>query len=158
MNIVIDTNIFISALIKDDLTRFLITHLRQNFLFPEFEFEEIKNHKKEILHKSGLSEREFDILFLRLMSYVKIVPSNISNVFKEKAKKLEIASEYALQQTAAHIYFSHCTKYKVRISNDSFPLFIEKMFSGKYPRLKEELNLNADNFSYIRAIVKESSS
>lgn len=51
MNIVIDTNIFISALIRDSATRLLIITSRDNLLFPEFEFTEIKNHKEEILKK-----------------------------------------------------------------------------------------------------------
>ena len=73
MNIVIDTNIFISALIKDSLTRNIIVNLKHNLLFPEFEFAEIKNHKIEIIKKSGLSSKEFDILLLRLLNYVKIL-------------------------------------------------------------------------------------
>ena len=54
MNIVIDTNIFISALIKDGLTRKLIVESEHNLLFPEFELDEIKNHKSYIIKKSGL--------------------------------------------------------------------------------------------------------
>ena len=88
MNIIIDTNIFISALVKDSLTRDLIINLKHNLLFPEFEFEEIEKHKQEILKKSGLSEKELDILILRLMNYVRIVPAHISAQHKAKAHSI----------------------------------------------------------------------
>ena len=73
MNIVVDTNIFISALIKNSLTRHLIINSKDNLLFPEFEFIEIKNHLSEILEKSGLSYKELEDLIKDLLKYVKIV-------------------------------------------------------------------------------------
>lgn len=73
MNIVVDTNIFISALIKDDISRSLIINSKNDLLFPEFEFDEIEKHKKEILKKSDLSDEEFQNLFSNLLKYVKIV-------------------------------------------------------------------------------------
>jgi predicted nucleic acid-binding protein len=88
MNIVIDTNIFISALIKEGIARQIITKSGHNLLFPEFEFEEIRKHKQEIIQKSGLSEKGFDILLLRLLNYVKIIPVNI--IFNYKKQAFEI--------------------------------------------------------------------
>lgn len=88
MNLVIDTNIFISALIKEGVTRKIITQSRINFLFPDYEFSEIKRRKDEIIKKSGLSEKEIDILLLRLLNYVKIIPFNISLKFKEQAEEI----------------------------------------------------------------------
>ena len=73
MNIVIDTNIFISAMIKEGVTREILVNSENLFLFPEFELTEIKNHRNEIIEKSKLSEKEFDILFLRLLNYVRII-------------------------------------------------------------------------------------
>lgn len=85
MNIVVDTNVFISALIKDSTTRDLIVRSKHNLLFPEFELEEIMKHKLEIIRKSGLSEREFNILLLRLLNYVRIVPIDIIIGFRSQA-------------------------------------------------------------------------
>jgi predicted nucleic acid-binding protein len=73
MNIVIDTNIFISALIKDSLTREIIVNLDNNFLFPEFELQEIYKYKDEIIKKSGYSEIEFIRLVTLLLNHMKIV-------------------------------------------------------------------------------------
>ena len=88
MNIVVDTNIFISALIRKGITREIIANSWHNFLFPEFEFYEIKKHKPDILHKSGLPEKEFDILLLRLLNSVKIIPIDI--IFKFRKEAFEI--------------------------------------------------------------------
>ncbi len=77
MNIVIDTNIFISALIKDGLTRNIIVNSKDNLILPDFEIEEIYNHKNEIMKKAKLSEKDFDILLLRLLRYVRIIPVDL---------------------------------------------------------------------------------
>lgn len=73
MNVVVDTNIFISALIKESRTRDLIVYSKDNLLLPELELEEIENHKEEILKKSGLSEKEFYGLLQGLLRYFKII-------------------------------------------------------------------------------------
>lgn len=85
MNIIVDTNVFISALIKSGVTREIIVNSTDNLLFPDFVFEEIKNHKKEIVKKSGLSEIELDVLILRLLNYIRIIPKEIILPFKENA-------------------------------------------------------------------------
>ena len=81
--IVIDTNIFMSGLIKEGLTREIITNSKINFLFPEFELEEIYNHKKEIIKKAGYSEKEFYVLLLRLLKYVRIIPTDVVDYKKQ---------------------------------------------------------------------------
>src|SRR3989304_4430438 len=80
MNIVVDTNSFISALCKDSTSRRLIINSQQNFLFPEFEFDEIEKHKLEILEKSGLSKEEFEILLGNLLKYVKVIKTKEDDV------------------------------------------------------------------------------
>ena len=86
--IVIDTNIFMSGLIKEGLTREIITNSKINFLFPEFELEEIYNHKKEIIKKAGYSEKEFYILLLRLLKYVRIIPTEVVIDYKKQAYEI----------------------------------------------------------------------
>jgi len=86
--IVIDTNIFMSALIRDSSTRLLLTNLKINFLFPEFEFKEIEKYKQDILKKSKLSEKEFNILYLRLLKYVRIIPTDVIIKYREESDKI----------------------------------------------------------------------
>src|SRR3989344_5201127 len=88
MNIVIDTNILTSALIKDSKTRSLIIKSNQTFLLPEFELIEIKNHKPEILRKSGLSDMEFNSLFVNMLKYVKIIKTDNFIKYKNFAEKI----------------------------------------------------------------------
>ena len=88
MNIVIDTNIFISALIKDSITRDLIVNSEDNLIFPEFELEEIEKHKQEILEKSGLSETEFESLLSQLLEYVTIIKTEEINNYREQALEI----------------------------------------------------------------------
>ncbi len=73
MNIVIDSNVFISALIKDSLTRSIILKSDNIFLFPEFEFQEIYKYKEDIQKKSGYSEIEFIKMISFLLKNMKIV-------------------------------------------------------------------------------------
>ena len=53
MNIILDSNVLFSALIKDSATRKIILKHEEAFLFPEFIFEEMEKHKEELLQKSG---------------------------------------------------------------------------------------------------------
>ena len=74
MKIIIDSNIFISALIKKDgLTRSIIINSDCIFLFPEYEFQEIYKYKEEIMKKSGYSEREFIQAISLLLNNMRIV-------------------------------------------------------------------------------------
>ena len=88
MNIVIDTNIFISALIKDGMTRNLIISSKDSLLIPEFEFDEIEKHKKEILEKSKLSESELNNLFSNLLKYVAVIETE--KIIRYRGEAFEI--------------------------------------------------------------------
>jgi predicted nucleic acid-binding protein len=85
MNIVIDSNIFIAALLKSGTVREFIINSDLNLLFPEFELAEIKKYKEEIMTRAPLDEKEFDILLLRLLNYVKIIPWEITAKFFTEA-------------------------------------------------------------------------
>ena len=88
MNIVVDTNILISALIKEGLTRDLIVNSQFNLLIPEFELIEIQNHKQEIIGKSGLSEEEFKGLLSYLLNYVKAIRTEEIINYRRRAKEI----------------------------------------------------------------------
>ena len=89
MKIVIDSNIFISSLLKDGKIREIITfNVAHALLFPETILEEIKEHKQELLEKSGLSEEEFEDLISKLLNYVIVVPFDKIKIFEEEAKQI----------------------------------------------------------------------
>ena len=86
MKIVIDTNILISALIRNSVTRKLITKSGWEFYYPEMSLHEIRNYKGMILEKSGMAETEYTDLFNKLLSYIKLVPDRWVNLKLEEAK------------------------------------------------------------------------
>jgi len=85
MNIVVDTNRFISALIKEGTTRKIILGTKDTLLFPELEFQEIYDHKEYILQKSGLSEIEFNILLAGLLGKARIIKTDQIIDYKKEA-------------------------------------------------------------------------
>jgi len=88
MRIVIDTNVLISALIKDSATRRIIVQSGWEFYYPESSLHEIRRHKNMILEKSGLSENEYSKLLHIMFSYITIVPMEQYTSTLEEAKKI----------------------------------------------------------------------
>ena len=76
MNIIVDSNILISALIKDSITRKIIIQCNDNLLSPELMIEEIKKHLDIISAKSGLSYDDIDRVMDTLLKYIIIVSFN----------------------------------------------------------------------------------
>jgi len=91
MIIILDSNIFISALIKDSTTRKLITKSKEPLVIPEYFFQEVRKHEKDILSKSGLKEEDYHRLLYKLLQYILIIPNEIISPFKKEA--LEIVKD-----------------------------------------------------------------
>ena len=73
MKIVIDTNIIISALLKDSITRKILTDFRFLFLLPSFALSEINKYKDEICEKASITKEEFYELLRRIMRNIQII-------------------------------------------------------------------------------------
>lgn len=91
MNIVIDTNIFISALIKNGLTREIIINSPFNFFIPEQELIEIKKYEKLLIGKSETSEEDLRDLIRKLLKYINIIRND--NLIEYKFEADEIMSK-----------------------------------------------------------------
>ncbi|PIN85895.1 DNA-binding protein [Candidatus Woesearchaeota archaeon CG10_big_fil_rev_8_21_14_0_10_44_13] len=90
MILVVDSNILISALIKDSKTREIIVKADQRFLIPEIVIEETRKYKRIIIEKSGMSEEDYNQLLEKLLSYIELVPIEIiENNIKEAVKIME---------------------------------------------------------------------
>jgi predicted nucleic acid-binding protein len=85
LNIVIDSNILFSALIKDSVTRGLILLYKGEFLFPSFIFEELEKHKDELLQKSKMKPEHFNVLVFLLLQKMRIVPADILQPYRKVA-------------------------------------------------------------------------
>lgn len=86
--IVVDTNIIISALLKNSITREILSSYGFNFIFPEYGLEEIYSYKNYIMEKTGMNEIEFDRLMLRIFKYVKLIPLQIIKRFWNPAGEI----------------------------------------------------------------------
>lgn len=94
MRIVLDSNILFSALIKDSTTRRLILDYDDFFLFPSYIFEEMEEHKEELMQKSKMSKEDFDKLLEMLLKKVLIVPEEVLKTHKDES--IEIVKDIDL--------------------------------------------------------------
>jgi predicted nucleic acid-binding protein len=86
MNLVIDSNIFIAAILRDGKIRELMVKSPYILLLPEVIYEEITEHKEELIKKSGLSEEDFNALSILISEYIRIVPDIQTLAYKTEAE------------------------------------------------------------------------
>ena len=85
MNIIMDSNVLFSALIKNSTTRKIILEYDGLFLFPSFVFEEMRKHINELLQKSEMSTEDFNQLLKLILTKVKVVPTEKLHTHRDKA-------------------------------------------------------------------------
>lgn len=88
MIIIIDTNVLISALIRDSTTREIIISSGLDFRLPEISIHEIRKHKPMILEKSGVSESAYEKMLNNLLEYVLLIPTEEIEETLEESKKI----------------------------------------------------------------------
>jgi predicted nucleic acid-binding protein len=88
LEVVIDSNCLISALIKKQKSRELICSFGLRLVAPEELIFETVNHKREIIKKAGISGDDFDSLINVLLSNIHVVPDTEFKKFRFRAKKL----------------------------------------------------------------------
>lgn len=93
MELVIDSNCLISALIKSGKSRELICSSKLILYSPEHILYETLKHKEEIINKSGITSVDFNILVSILTSRIKTIPESEFNNFREKANSLTTHQE-----------------------------------------------------------------
>ena len=75
MKFVVDTNIILSALLKDGLCREILTDFNFSFFIPSFALSEIMKYKEYVCKKVPISQENFTLLLNKLFEYIKIVPT-----------------------------------------------------------------------------------
>ncbi|ODS35418.1 MAG: hypothetical protein A7316_03825 [Candidatus Altiarchaeales archaeon WOR_SM1_86-2] len=89
LKLILDTNIIISALIKDtSIIRDILVSNKIKFFAPEFVMEEIEKYRGTIQKKSGLSEIDFYFTLGYLLRGVKIIKKECFSKNLQKAKKI----------------------------------------------------------------------
>ncbi len=89
MDLVVDANIIISALVTPQSKSIDILFMDGlRFYSPEFLLEEFKEHKKEIMDKSTLTEEEFHLAFSLVFSRIRLIPFSEFSYFISKSKEV----------------------------------------------------------------------
>ena len=88
MKVVIDTNVFMAALISDSVVRRLLISRKITFYLPEFALEEIEKYREELKFKAGYSEDNFQKLKTLLLESLAIVPEQLTKKHMREAIKV----------------------------------------------------------------------
>jgi predicted nucleic acid-binding protein len=91
MEIVVDTNVIISSLLRNGLTRKIIFLSPLKMYTVHYAKTEIESHKEELLIKSKLDERSLNYLNEFIFGKIDLVPLKNIEPFRNKAE--EIMSE-----------------------------------------------------------------
>lgn len=76
MELVIDANVVISALIADSKTRELIVTLEPDLLTPAFVYDEIENYEELVVEQSGMEPDRVAQFIDLLFQYIEVVPAD----------------------------------------------------------------------------------
>lgn len=76
MQLVVDTNIIISALLKSGATRDVLFHPAFSFFMPEYSLEEIEAHRAVLLERTGLSSNTFSDLLQIITGAEHVIPES----------------------------------------------------------------------------------
>lgn len=88
MQLVIDSNVIMSALISKGLTRSLIFNNEFTLFAPDHTLVEIEEHKSELLSKSKMDSRRFDLLLELIISEIFIVKKEEYEKYLEEANDM----------------------------------------------------------------------
>lgn len=88
MKLVVDANVFISALISRKDTHMMITYGAFEMFSPEYMLEEIEEHLGEIKEKSKLEMGEFGASMEVLKRRIKFVKAEMYAVFRKHAREI----------------------------------------------------------------------
>ena len=88
MKIIVDTNIIISALVKDGLTRKFLFFAPFDFYTVDHAKSEIYKHINELIIKSKISEEAFQYLLDLIFNEIQMVELDIIEPYKEKAVEI----------------------------------------------------------------------
>ncbi|MBS3108850.1 putative toxin-antitoxin system toxin component, PIN family [Candidatus Woesearchaeota archaeon] len=88
MRLVVDTNVIISALIKNSISRHIITHIKAELITINFSEEEIRAYKETILKKAKINKIEFESLMEKLKEKIILIDDFIILERLEEASKI----------------------------------------------------------------------
>ncbi len=138
MKFVIDSNVLISALISDSITREMILEMDVELYSPDFLESEIKKHKDLIKEKSSLSSTELDSLLTILLENIFVAAEEIykdkinmadeaiGDIDKKDVPFLAVALEIDAAIWSDDKHFEEQDKIEVWKTKDMVDKFFEK--------------------------------
>ena len=93
MNLVVDANSVMSALIKEGKSAEILLSFSLNFYTPEYIFEEIEEHKEEILEKTHRTKDEFDSILMDIKEVIAVIPKEDFEDYIVEAEKISPDSD-----------------------------------------------------------------
>ena len=94
MIVIIDTNIIISALIKNSITRKILIHSNLRFKYPEVSLQELYKYKSYIMEKAGYNEEQLEAVINKLLEHIDLMHLDLItpwlNASKEIMEKIDI--------------------------------------------------------------------
>ncbi|MCI0503213.1 PIN domain-containing protein [Candidatus Micrarchaeota archaeon] len=88
MQLVVDTNVLISALLARSKTYELIVLGDLELFAPEFSLEEIEKHSVELRGRMEVSKEEFNVALSLILSKVTVVNRSQYKQYEDRAKKI----------------------------------------------------------------------
>ncbi|MBL7051855.1 MAG: hypothetical protein ISS01_02095 [Nanoarchaeota archaeon] len=88
MKLVVDTNILISTLLKDSLTRDLILHLDAELYSIRFTDKELMKYKNYIKKKAKINDEEFYMVLDALFNKIILIDDKIIMARMKEASKI----------------------------------------------------------------------
>lgn len=88
MRLIVDTNRIIATLIKDSISRKIITHLNAELITINFSNKEIDKYKKLILKKAKISDFMFEIILEKLKENLTMLDDNVIMTKMVEASKV----------------------------------------------------------------------
>lgn len=138
MKFVIDSNVLISALIADSVTRELILEMEEELYSPDFLESEIEKHKDLIREKSDLDSTDLDSLLTILIENIFVVAEEtyekklkmadeaIGDIDKKDVPFLAVALEKDAMIWSDDKHFEKQDKVEVWKTEDMFSEFFEQ--------------------------------
>ncbi|MBI4439342.1 hypothetical protein HY638_00035 [Candidatus Woesearchaeota archaeon] len=88
LRLIVNTNRIIAALIRDSLTRWIISHIDAELYSIRISSGEISKYKSLILKKSCLSEAEFEAILEKLMERIVILDDELIKAKMKEANEI----------------------------------------------------------------------
>jgi len=131
MRLIVDSNRIISALIKNGVSRKILSSKNIEFFTIDYVLSEINKYKGTIIKKSNMSKEEIDTLFSLVMENINIIQDkDVKNKMKEAKEIMKDSDEKDAPFLAAALaipndgiwshdkHFEKQNKVKVWISKD----------------------------------------